>query len=186
MQLLLPPYLGVSTGVSESNGAGRREARRNYSSSSRKAHHIEGVLGAVDTPLPPALLGVSLAVVRLHQLASLRANLRDIPGVVLALEGLEVGAGGEGEGSEGDVVWIVNVTVASGRRLLAGAHRYGRHETHKHTDAYTDTHTETHRRIDRQTHARRAQRHTMGSDDCPLNLDMSCMNGSLVSGLRYG
>ena len=187
VQLLLPQYLGASAGVGESNGADRRESRRNYSSSSRKAHHIEGVLDAVDTLLPPALLGVSLAVVRLRQLASLRANLRDIPGVVLALEGLEVGAGGEGEGSEGDFVWIVNVTVASamGRRLLAGAHRHARHKPHRHRHirrhVYVHRDTQTRRQTDTRT---QTPKDTMGSDACSLNLDTSCMVGSLVSGQR--
>ncbi len=92
---------------------------------------MEGHAGAI---LPPALQRVSLQVMRLDQLPSLLADLRDAPGAVLARGWFDAGGGatmteersadgdakGGGVESESDVVWVVNVTVSSTRRLVAG------------------------------------------------------------------
>lgn len=131
MQLLIPQFWRAS-GV-QGKGEGE-EVRRGIGDAGN-------ALATAEELLPPALMGVSLEVWRLDQLASLRADLRDLPDVSLALEWFAddgVGAGQEmrGEapsgdegareglsGSEADVVWIVNVSVASTRQLVAGRSR---------------------------------------------------------------
>lgn len=122
-------------------GAGGVEGEEGGEEGERGFGDAGGALATADDLLPPALIGVSLEVWRLHQLASLRADLRDMPDVSLALEwfadnGVGAGqdlrreppSGDEGaregrSGSEADVVWIVNVSVASTRQLVAGRSR---------------------------------------------------------------